>query len=84
MTEALALGLVKFVCDDAEIDIKLAEIVKNLLALPMETITRIKSLVNNSMFSGLGDHLDMERQYVKELGSQPLFKERLGAFFKKR
>jgi 2-(1,2-epoxy-1,2-dihydrophenyl)acetyl-CoA isomerase len=84
MTEALALGLVNFVCDDAEIDIKLAEIVKNLLALPMETITRIKSLVNNSMFSGLGDHLDMERQYVKELGSQPLFKERLGAFFKKR
>jgi 2-(1,2-epoxy-1,2-dihydrophenyl)acetyl-CoA isomerase len=84
MAEALALGLVNFVCDEAEIDIKLAEIVKNLLALPMETIPRVKSLVNNSMFSGLGDHLDMERQYVKELGEQPLFKERLGAFFKKR
>jgi 2-(1,2-epoxy-1,2-dihydrophenyl)acetyl-CoA isomerase len=84
MTEALALGLVNFVCDEDEIDVKLAEIVKNLLALPMETITRIKSLVNNSMFSGLADHLDMERQYVKELGSQPLFKERLAAFFRKR
>jgi 2-(1,2-epoxy-1,2-dihydrophenyl)acetyl-CoA isomerase len=84
MTEALTLGLVNFVCDEDEIDIKLAEIVKNLLALPMETIKRIKDLVNNSMFSGLEEHLDIERQYVKELGSQPLFKERLAAFFMKR
>ncbi|MBP1747204.1 MAG: enoyl-CoA hydratase, partial [Deltaproteobacteria bacterium] len=84
MTEALALGLVNFVCDEAEIEIKLSEIVKNLLALPMETITRIKNLVNHSMFSGLEEHLDMERQYVKELAEQPLFKERLSAFFRKR
>ena len=82
MTEALALGLVNFVCDENEIDIKLTEIVKNLLALPMETIKRFKNLVNNSMFSGLEDHLNMERQYVKELAAQPLFKERITAFFK--
>lgn len=82
MSEALALGLVNFVCDENEIDIKLTEIVKNLLALPMETIKRFKNLVNNSMFSGLGDHLNMERQYVKELATQPLFKERITAFFK--
>jgi 2-(1,2-epoxy-1,2-dihydrophenyl)acetyl-CoA isomerase len=84
MTEALALGLVNFVCDEAEIEKKLSEIEKNLLALPMETITRIKNLVNHSMFSGLEEHLDMERQYVKELAEQPLFKERLAAFFRKR
>jgi len=82
MSEALALGLVNFVCDENEIDIKLAEIIKNLLALPMETIKRFKNLVNNSMFSGLGDHLNMERQYVKELAAQPFFKERITAFFK--
>lgn len=82
MTEALALGLVNFVCDENEIDIKLTEIVKNLLALPMETIKQFKNLVNNSMFSGLGDHLNMERQYVKELATQPLFKERITAFFR--
>jgi len=82
MTEALALGLVNFVCDENEIDIKLTEIVKNLLALPMETIKQFKNLVNNSMFSGLGDHLNMERQYVKELAAQPLFKERITAFFR--
>lgn len=84
MTEALALGLVNFVCDEEEIDVKLAEIVKNLLALPMETIARIKNLVNNSMFFGLAEHLDMERQYVKELAEQPIFKERLASFFKRR
>lgn len=82
MTEALALGLVNFVCDENEIDIKLAEIIKNLLALPMETIMRLKNLVNNSMFSGLGDHLNMERQFVKELAAEPLFKERITAFFR--
>jgi 2-(1,2-epoxy-1,2-dihydrophenyl)acetyl-CoA isomerase len=84
MTEALALGLVNFVCDENEIDIKLAEIIKNLLALPLETIKRFKNLVNNSMFSGLRDHLNMERQYVKELAAQPLFKERIAAFFKRK
>lgn len=84
MTEALALGLVNFVCDENEIDAKLSEIVKNLLILPMETITRFKNLVNNSMFFGLKSHLDMEQQYVKELGGQPLFKERIAAFFKRK
>jgi 2-(1,2-epoxy-1,2-dihydrophenyl)acetyl-CoA isomerase len=84
MTEALALGLVNFVCDADQIDTKLAEVVKNLLVLPMETIQRIKNLVNNSMFFGLGEHLDMERQYVKELAEQPLFKERLASFFRRR
>jgi 2-(1,2-epoxy-1,2-dihydrophenyl)acetyl-CoA isomerase len=84
MSDALALGLVNFVCDDTEIDAKLAEIVKSLLALPMETIGRIKTLVNNSMFFGLQEHLDMERRYVKELAEEPLFKERLADFFRRR
>mgnify|MGYP000846914467 FL=1 len=84
MSEALMLGLVNFVCDENEIEVKLAEIVKNLLSLPMETISRFKTLVNNSMFSGLEGHLDMERQYVKELGAQPLFKERIASFFKRK
>jgi hypothetical protein len=48
----------------------------------METIKQFKNLVNNSMFSGLGDHLNMERQYVKELAAQALFKERITAFFR--
>jgi 2-(1,2-epoxy-1,2-dihydrophenyl)acetyl-CoA isomerase len=84
MNEALTLGLVNFVCDDSEIDSKLSEIIKSLLALPMETIGRIKTLVNNSMFFGLQEHLDMERRYVKELAEEPLFKERLADFFRRR
>lgn len=84
MTEALALGLVNFVCDEDEIDSKLAEIEKNLLALPLETIARMKNLVNHSMFHGLQEHLDMERLNVKQLAQQPLFKERLAGFFKRK
>jgi enoyl-CoA hydratase/carnithine racemase len=84
MSEALDLGLVNFVCEESEIDLKLDEIIQTLLALPMETIGRIKNLVNNSMFFGLQEHLDIERQYVKELAEQPLFKERLASFFQRK
>jgi 2-(1,2-epoxy-1,2-dihydrophenyl)acetyl-CoA isomerase len=84
MAEALDLGLVNFICDEEEVDAKLADITKNLLALPMETVTRFKKLVNNSVFYGLEHHLDLERQYVKEFAEQPLFKERLTSFFRKK
>jgi 2-(1,2-epoxy-1,2-dihydrophenyl)acetyl-CoA isomerase len=84
MAEALSLGLVNFVCDEEEIDDKLNDLIKNLLALPMETISRFKCLVNDSMFFGLEKHLGMEQQYVKELAEQPPFKEHLTTFFKRR
>jgi 2-(1,2-epoxy-1,2-dihydrophenyl)acetyl-CoA isomerase len=84
MTEALSLGLVNFVCEEDEIDGKLQEIIRNLRALPMETIQRHKHLLNNTLFPGLQEHLDLERRYVKDLASEPLFKERLAAFFTRR
>jgi 2-(1,2-epoxy-1,2-dihydrophenyl)acetyl-CoA isomerase len=84
MPEALSLGLVNFICEEDEIDNRLADIVKNVRALPMETIGQFKDLVNHSMFFGLQQHLNKERLYVSELAAKPLFKERLAAFFRKR
>src|SRR5271157_38115 len=83
MQEARELGLVNFVFNDQEIDTKLAELVRDLKALPAESISRFKELVNLSLFSGLTTHLDRERRFVTELGSRPEFKQRLDAILKK-
>jgi 2-(1,2-epoxy-1,2-dihydrophenyl)acetyl-CoA isomerase len=83
MQEARELGLVNFVFNDQELDTKLAELVRDLKALPAESISRFKELVNLSLFSGLSSHLDRERRFVTELGSGPEFKQRLDAILKK-
>jgi 2-(1,2-epoxy-1,2-dihydrophenyl)acetyl-CoA isomerase len=83
MREAKELGLVNFVFDDAELETKVGELVRDLKALPFESISRFKELTNLSLFSGLAAHLDKERRYVAELGTRPEFKQRLDAILKK-
>lgn len=83
MHEAQELGIVNFVFGDAELDTKLAELVRSLKALPFESISRFKELTNHALFSGLGIHLDKERRYVSELGMGKEFKSRLDAILKK-
>jgi 2-(1,2-epoxy-1,2-dihydrophenyl)acetyl-CoA isomerase len=84
MTEALELGLVNFICPEEELEEKLQQIIRDLMALPMETVRYFKDLVNHSCFFGLEEHLDKERSYVAELGGNPLFKQRLDQFFSKK
>ena len=83
MREARELGLVNFVFGDTELETKLAELVRDLRALPVESIGRFKELTNLSLFSGLASHLDKERRYVAELGTRPEFKQRLDAILKR-
>ncbi len=83
MQEARELGLVNFVFDDAELDTKLAELIRDLRALPFESISRFKELTNLSLFSGLASQLDKERRYVSELGMSKEFKARLDAILKR-
>ncbi|MBP8625480.1 MAG: enoyl-CoA hydratase/isomerase family protein [Syntrophorhabdales bacterium] len=84
MTEAKELGLINLVCEEEGLEARLLSLIKDLKALPMETIGRFKALVNHSFYLGLDIHLDKEKQYVSELAADPLFKERLDAFFRKR
>jgi len=83
MEEAEKLGLVNLVVEDAELDGKLADLVRDLRALPFESMSRFKELTNLSLFSGLGAHLDKERRFVTELAMQPSFKQRLDAILKR-
>lgn len=84
MAEAKDLGLVNLVCEEDQLDHNLTAMIKDLRALPMETIKRFKDLVNNSLFFGLETHLNKEKLYVSKLAAAPLFKERLANFFRKR
>lgn len=84
MAEAKELGLVNFVVEEEELEAKLSQVIKDLVALPMETIGYFKDLVNRSLFFGLDGHLDKERSYVTELAAKPLFKQRLEEFFGKK
>jgi 2-(1,2-epoxy-1,2-dihydrophenyl)acetyl-CoA isomerase len=84
MAEAKELGLVNFVCEEAELETTVSRIVRELMALPMETIKPFKDLVNRSLFLGLETHLEKERFYVTELAGKPLFKERLEDFFRRK
>jgi len=84
MNEAKELGFINFIYEEEELEAKLLSLIQNLKSLPMETIGRFKDLVNNSCYFGLDIHLDKEKQYVSELATDPLFKERLNAFFSKR
>ncbi len=83
MQEARELGLVNFVFPEQELDAKVAELVRDLKALPFECISRFKELTNLSLFTGLSSQLDKERRFVSELATQQQFKARLDAILKK-
>lgn len=83
MEEAKEVGIVNFVYDEGEIDRKLAELVSNLKALPMETTGKAKELINRCLWFGMETHIDKERLYVSQFGGKPEFQERLRQLFKK-
>jgi len=84
MKEAKELGLVNFVVDEGELEDKLQQVIRDIKALPMETIKYFKHLVNESLFFGLDNHLDKEKFYVSELAGKPQFKEHLTKFFSRK
>ncbi len=83
MEEAKEIGLVNLVVDEKELEEKLAALLSDLKAQPMETTARAKELVNLTLWQGTGTHLDKERRSVSEFATKPRFRERLRELFKK-
>jgi 2-(1,2-epoxy-1,2-dihydrophenyl)acetyl-CoA isomerase len=83
MEEAREMGLVNMVVDEGELEEKLAGLITDLKALPMETTQKAKELVNLSLWHGLSTHLDRERLYVSQFADESRFQERLKKLFKK-
>ena len=83
MEEAKEMGLVNLVVDEGELEERVAAVIGDLKAQPMETTARAKELVNLSLWQGLGTHLDRERLYVSDFAAKPNFQERLKQLFRK-
>jgi 2-(1,2-epoxy-1,2-dihydrophenyl)acetyl-CoA isomerase len=83
MEEAKEMGLVNFVVEEGDLEEELATLIEELKALPMETTRKMKELVNFSLLSGLGSHLEKERLYVSQFSAETPFQERLKKLFKK-
>ena len=83
MEEAKEIGLVNIVVEEEELEEKIAAVIKDLKAQPMETTARAKELVNLALWQGMETHLDKERLYVSDFAEKPRFHERLKQMFKK-
>ncbi len=83
MAEAKELGLVNFVVNEGELEGRLAALIEEMKAMPMDTTKKMKELVNLALFPGLASHLDKERVGVSDFAGEPAFQERLKKLFKK-
>ena len=82
--KAQEIGMVNFVFSAEELEEKLEGVIDQLVALPLETIGTMKSLVNATLFPMLDTQLDRERRLVAEFSKKKEFQERLEILFKKR
>jgi 2-(1,2-epoxy-1,2-dihydrophenyl)acetyl-CoA isomerase len=84
MAEAQAIGLVNIVCSRNELDATIENLIGELETLSFDITARAKELVNQSVWQGLGSHLDKERVFVSQLAEEPVFQKRLRQLYKKK
>ncbi len=82
--EARDLGLVNFVFEDDDFEERVKKLLKELSMAPEEAVSRSKILINNALFDGLLNHLELERLFVSELSQTEEFSRRLEAFLSRK
>jgi 2-(1,2-epoxy-1,2-dihydrophenyl)acetyl-CoA isomerase len=82
--QAKEFGLLWDVVDDADLMPKATEIARRLASGPTQSYARIKDAMNRASGSTLGDQLDLERDFQRELGRTEDSKEGVAAFLAKR
>jgi 2-(1,2-epoxy-1,2-dihydrophenyl)acetyl-CoA isomerase len=81
---ALEWGLVNAVHPDGELMGAADELVRRLAAGPTASYAATKRLLNERLYAGLEDHLDLEARLQQERASSADFTEGVLAFFQKR
>ncbi len=81
--EALAMGLVARVVDDADFDRTLNDVAKAVASLPSGAGLGVKKLVSREALRELEAHLDAEATSMASMGSQPETLAKIDAFFAK-
>lgn len=82
--EALALGLVAKVVPLEELDAAVSELAAKYVGGPTMAYAGLKNMMNVSIYGGLADFLQVEKQTMSKLGSSEDFLEGMTAFLEKR
>ncbi len=82
--EALSLGLISQVCPSEELLARAYELADKYAAGPSRAYAKLKEMINASMYSGLGEYLELEERSLDELSKTDDFKEGISAFLEKR
>ena len=82
--QAKQWGLIWDVVDDANLMPTATEVARKLADGPTQSLARIKSAMNQAARHDLGQQLDLERDYQRELGRTEDFREGVAAFLAKR
>jgi 2-(1,2-epoxy-1,2-dihydrophenyl)acetyl-CoA isomerase len=83
-SEALELGLVNRVVPDGELESATEAFASQLLAMPAQSLARIKQLINMAPQHSFADHLQMEARFLGESAISEDFREGVKAFQEKR
>lgn len=81
---ALALGLVSQVSPPAHLLAETRQLAARVARMPVETLGRVKQLLNESFDSSLAEHLDRERWQVAASANSSEGREGVKAFLEKR
>ncbi len=82
--QAKEWGLIWDVVEDAELMPKATELARRLADGPTLSLARIKEAMNRATENDLGQQLDLERDFQRELGRSEDFREGVQAFLAKR
>ncbi len=82
--EALALGLLNYVVPSDELMKKAQELAELCASKSQYAFARSKELINRSLWTGLTDQLELERDGIMSAGDTPDFMEGISAFMEKR
>ena len=82
--QAKEWGLIWDVVDDAELMPRATELARRLADGPTMSLARIKEAMNRASRNDLGQQLDLERDFQRELGRSEDFREGVQAFLGKR
>jgi len=82
--EALAIGMISQVVDDAELEARAMEVAENLAAGPVGAFGAIRRLLFQGSTNGLAAQLDLESESIARQGGSSEGREGVAAFLEKR
>jgi len=82
--QAAAWGLIWRCVEDAAFAVSVEELVNTLVAAPTKGLAFTKAAINYSAGHSLNQQLDLERDYISELGRSNDYREGVTAFLEKR